>query len=63
MKANYIGEFLNKYSVVEAAAFELDTLYLKDFVAIILQPTTDKEAQVRMLQYAVQKGNLLVNLV
>ena len=45
----YIGEFLFNYSVVDAAALELDKLYLKDFVAIILQPTTDKEAQVSFL--------------
>ena len=48
MKTQYIGEFLYNFSVVEAAALELDRLYLKDFVAIILQPASDKEAQVRI---------------
>ena len=48
MKTHYIGEFLYKFSAVEAATLELDALYLKDFVAIVLQPTSDKEAQVRL---------------
>ena len=49
MKTHYIGEFLYEYSPVEAAALELDKLYLKDFVAIVLQPASDKEAQVKLL--------------
>ena len=48
MKTRYIGEFLYHYSVAEAAALELDRLYLQDFIAIILQPASDKEAQVRI---------------
>ena len=46
MKTHYIGEFLCRYSSVEAARLELDKLYLKDFVAIVLKPASDKEAQV-----------------
>ena len=49
MKTHYIGEFLYEYSPAEAAALELDKLYLKDFVAIVLQPASDKEAQVKLL--------------
>ena len=49
MKTHYIGEFLYEYSPVEAVALELDQLYLKDFVAIVLQPASDKEAQVKLL--------------
>ena len=49
MKTHYIGEFLYNYSIVEAAALELDKLYLKDFVATVLQPASDKEAQVRLV--------------
>ena len=49
MKTHYIGEFLCRYSLVEAARLELDKLYLKDFVAIVLKPTSDKETQVGLL--------------
>ena len=43
MNTQYVGKFLYESSV-EAAMLQL---YLKDFVAIILQPTSELEAQVR----------------
>ena len=46
MKTHYIGEFLYRYSPVETARLKLDTLYLGDFVALVLKPASDKEAQV-----------------
>ena len=45
MNAQYVGKFLYE-STMEAAVLEV---YLKDFVAITLQPTSDLEAQVRLV--------------
>ena len=54
MKTHYIGEFLYRYSTMEATRLELDKLYLQDFVAIVLKPASDKEAQVcRMCVHVV----------
>ena len=45
MNAQYVGKFLSE-NTIEAAMLDL---YLKDFVAITLQPTSDLEAQVRLV--------------
>lgn len=45
MNAQYVGKFLYE-NPVESAMLQL---YLKDFVAIVLQPTSDLEAQVRLV--------------
>ena len=56
MKTHYVGEFLYRCSSVEAARLELDKLYLQDFVAIVLKPASDKEAQVGLCVF-----NLILN--
>ena len=45
MNAQYVGKFLSE-NTIEATMLDL---YLKDFVAITLQPTSDLEAQVRLV--------------
>ena len=46
MMTHYVGEFLYRYSTVDAARLELDKLYLKDFVAIVLKPASETESKV-----------------
>ena len=61
MKTHYIGEFLYRCSSVEAARLELDKLYLKDFVAIVLKPASHKEVQVGLvyISYSQTRPRLL----
>ena len=49
MNAQYVGKFLHE-NPIEVAMHEL---YLKDFVAITLQPANDLEAQVRLVHVTV----------
>ncbi len=46
MMTHYVGEFLYSYSTLEAARLDLDKLYLKDFVALVLKPASDMESKV-----------------
>ena len=57
MMTHYIGEFLYRYPTVEAARLELDKLYLKDFVAIVLQPASDMESKVGLVYIVMQTAN------
>ena len=57
MRTHYVGEFLYRYSTVEAARLELDKLYLKDFVALVLKPASDMESKVRLVYMVMQTAN------
>ena len=57
MMTHYIGEFLYRYSTVEAARLELDKLYLKDFVAIVLKPASETESKVGLVYIVMQTAN------
>ena len=57
MMTHYIGEFLYRYSTVEAARLELDKLYLKDFVALVLKPASETESKVGLVYMVMQTAN------
>ena len=57
MRTHYVGEFLYRYSTVDAARLELDKLYLKDFVALVLKPASDMESKVGLVYMVMQTAN------
>lgn len=57
MRTHYVGEFLYRYSTVEAARIELDKFYLKDFVALVLKPASEMESKVGLVYMVMQTAN------